>query len=104
MSESKSRGDTYNKCLAWGIDFYEPDDHKFWTQFDRAARIVDTFRYHQPSQEQIDDISAVRRGAIDFAELALRRTTVGADQTHALRLIHEAMMTLNKSIVCEAPR
>jgi hypothetical protein len=88
-------------CAARGIDFDNPDDFSFWSEYDRKARIIDSFHYHQPTQGQIDRIAAVRRGAIAFAELIMRMTENSADQTHALRTVHEAMMTANKSIVCE---
>ncbi len=80
----------------------DADDHRYWSAFDRAKGIVDSFRYHQPSAAQIERIARVREAHVACAKLILQNTPVGADQTVALRKLHESMMTANKAIACEA--
>jgi len=106
MTIGKNRNDNQN--LHWreeakllGVDPEEPDDAKYWSALERARGIIDSFHYHQPTEEQIGRISRVRCGAIDFAKIVLQNVQSSADQTHALRTIHEAMMTANKGIVTE---
>ena len=84
-----------------GIDPDEPDDCRYWSQFERKTAIVESFRYHQPSPGQVERIAAVRRGCVELACLIMRQTPDGADQTAALRKLHECMRTANKAIVCE---
>jgi hypothetical protein len=92
---------TEARCVALGVDYDEPDDFKFWSELDRKESIVQSFRYHIPTDAQIERISSIRKGHIELAELIMRSTAVGADQTAALRKLHEAMMTANKAIVLE---
>lgn len=89
------------RAIRLGVNPDEPDDHKYWSALERAQFIVDSFKYHVPSEEQIGRISNVRNAAIATAEVILQNTPAGADQTAALRQLHEAMMTANKSIVTE---
>lgn len=65
--------------------------------------VLDTFKYHKPSDEQVQRISNVREGAKAFAGHIWTNVAPGPDRTVALRKLHEAMMTANKAIVCEAP-
>lgn len=71
--------------------------------------VLDTFRYHVPSAEQIERISNVRKGAIEFAKVIQANVTGGnypysvEDFQAVIRHIHDAMMTANKSIVNEKP-
>lgn len=105
MSEPRERATSDGwraEVLELGVNPDEPDDFRYWSELDRKRSIIDSFRYHQPSTVQIERIAEVRQGAIAFAKLIMRNTKVSADQTVALRLLHEAMMTTNKSIVCEA--
>lgn len=99
---TRERADWRDEATALGVNHDEPDDCRYWSAFDRARGIVDSFRYHQPSAAQIDRIAEVRQAHIACAKVILRSTSVGADQTAALRKLHESMMTSNKSIVCEA--
>lgn len=104
MSEPKKR-DAHEQwraeALALGVNPDEPDDFRYWSELDRKKAIIRSFRYHQPSPEQIERISAVRNGFTDLARLVMRSTRGSADQTAALRQLHEAMMTVNKAIVNE---
>lgn len=84
-----------------GIDPDQPDDNDYWEELQRKRDLIESFAYHQPSPAQVERIAAVRRGHIECAKVIMRNTRVGADQTAALRKLHESMMTANKSIVCE---
>lgn len=67
----------------------------------RQQTILDTFDYHRPSAEQGERIER-NRFAFKLCALAVfENTPECADQTAALRQLHEAMMTANKAIACE---
>jgi hypothetical protein len=66
-------------------------------------QLIDDFKYHAPTQDQIDRISNVRRALSHAAEVVLLNTEASADQTAAVRWINMGMMTANKAIVCEKP-
>lgn len=68
---------------------------------DRQVTILESFQYHRPSDEQVERIAEIRRGHIELAKLIMGVTPEGADQTAALRKLHECMMTANKAIVTE---
>jgi hypothetical protein len=67
-------------------------------------KLIDDFKYHQPTQDQIDRISNVRRALSHAAEIILLNTEKCADQTAAVRWVNMGMMTANKAIVCERPK
>jgi hypothetical protein len=100
-TETKTKTRWRQHAIDMGINPDEPDDFRYWQQFDRKQAIVESFRYHQPSEAQIARIADVRKGHIALAHLIMRSTPDGADQTAALRKLHECMMTANKAIVCE---
>ena len=101
MEQQRKRDDWRDEAKALGVNPDEPDDFRYWSAFDRAQSIVESFRYHQPSEEQIDRISIVRQACIACAKLILQSTPSGPDQTVALRKLHECMMTANKAIALE---
>ena len=101
-NETRNRAEWRDEAVSLGVNPDEPDDHKYWSALGRAQGIIDSFRYHKPDDSQVDRIAQVRAGCIACAKTILQCTPVSADQTAALRLLHEAMMTANKSIVCEA--
>lgn len=68
---------------------------------ERQLRLIDSFKYHQPTPTQVERISNIRKGAIAFAEIILANTKEDPDQTVSIRKLHESMMTANKSIVNE---
>lgn len=91
-----------------GIDPTEPDDHRYFGQLEWRRRQLDLFKHHAPPTEQIQRISNVREGAMEFVKVIMRNVKpeaghpwCHADYEHVIRLIHEAMMTANKSIVNE---
>lgn len=70
---------------------------------ERHAGILRSFDYHKPTESQVARIASVRRIMRMAAIVIIDLTPDGPDQTAALRQLHEAMMTANKSIVCETP-
>lgn len=67
----------------------------------RQLAILDSFNYHRPSPEQVLRISGLRGAFKNAARAVIAATPEGADQTAALRQLHEAMMTANKAIALE---
>lgn len=102
MTETRLRKVWEKRALELGVNPDEPDDYKYWSAMDRALALVDSFKYHQPSEAQIARIAQVRQACTETAKVILRSTSCSADQTAALRKLHEAMMTANKAIVCES--
>ena len=84
-----------------GVNPDEPDDAKYWMAMGRARALVNSFRYHKPTDDQVDRISEVRQAFIAAAKTVLRCAPTSADQTASLRQLHEAMMTANKAIALE---
>lgn len=101
MTETRNRNEWRDRAIELGVNPDEPDDFRYWSQVDRAEGIIASFRYHKPSDAQVDRIAEVRQACIQCAKVILRSSKVGADQTAALRQLHEAMMTTNKAIVNE---
>lgn len=66
----------------------------------RQQAILETFDYHRPSPEAAARIERIRFAFKLCALHVFENTPDGADQTAALRQLHEAMMTANKSIAC----
>lgn len=97
----RKRTEWRDEAAALGVNPDEPDDCRYWSAFDRAKGIVESFAYHQPSPEQIGRIAEVRRAHIACAKVILRSSQSSADQTAALRKLHESMMTTLKAIVLE---
>jgi hypothetical protein len=62
-------------------------------------QILDSFEYHAPTPTQQRDMKDVRKCYRETAALVLTLCPPSADRTAALRLLHESMMTANKSIV-----
>ena len=56
------------------------------------------FTHHPPTPEQVGQYNRLRHSAHVFASVLLRETLPGADQSAALRLLRECVMTGNASI------
>lgn len=66
------------------------------------ARLVDTiFSYHAPFADQLPKFQAIRQAAKNFAQVVIDNTPNCADRTTALRLVREAVMWANASIVLD---
>lgn len=70
--------------------------------FHSLEEALTTFDYHKPSDEQVHRISQVRLAAKLMVRCLWEHCPNGPDRTAAIRKIHEAMMTANKSIVLES--
>lgn len=64
--------------------------------------VLASYDHQQPTADQIERIQLMRQAAKQFAQVIMLFVGPGPDRTHALRQVHEAMMTANKGIVCEA--
>lgn len=62
--------------------------------------IENWFTYHPPQQHQIAHYNVLRDGAKAFALLIAEHTPQSPDQSAALRLVREAVMTANAAIAC----
>jgi hypothetical protein len=63
--------------------------------------IQDIFTYHAPRGDQQARYQAIREAAGKFALILVANTKPSADQTAAIRLLREAVMTANASIALE---
>lgn len=61
------------------------------------------FTYHAPRPDQIPRYNAIREAARAFGHVLLANTPPSADQTAAVRLLREAVMTANAAIALEPP-
>lgn len=64
---------------------------------------LSTFDHHVPGPAQVERIQAIRMAAKRFVADIYAHVNEGPDRTCAVRKVHEAMMTCNKSIVNEYP-
>lgn len=58
------------------------------------------FTYHSPSTEDVPKFTAIRAKAKELAQIIVDNTPASADQTAAIRLLREAVMTANAAIIC----
>lgn len=58
------------------------------------------FQYHAPTPEQQKAYVAIRDGAKQLARLIVANSPASADQTAAIRLLRQAVMTANAAIAC----
>jgi hypothetical protein len=66
-------------------------------------RILAQFDYHAPDAEQQVKCAEIRAACKAAATVIVERTKPCADQSAAIRLIREAMMTANSAVVATAP-
>ena len=59
------------------------------------------FSYHTPSEEEVITYKALRDAAYRFATVIVTLTPPSADQSAAIRLVREAVMTANAAIACK---
>jgi hypothetical protein len=60
-----------------------------------------SFDHHKPNDDQVNRIQIIRGAAKVFVAAVWAQCPNGPDRIVAVRYIHEAMMTANKSIVLE---
>lgn len=58
-------------------------------------KLPDIFRYHSPKDDQPQKYEAIRSKALELAIVIVANTPQSADQTAAIRLLREAVMTAN---------
>lgn len=63
-----------------------------------AEKLDEIFTYHVPDADQQVAYGTLRRAARDFAGAIVAVTPACADQTAAVRLVREAVMTANAAI------
>ena len=59
------------------------------------------FAYHSPSLEKSGKYGKLRDAARAFAQVIVEHTPEGADQSAAIRLVREAVMTANAAIALD---
>lgn len=62
------------------------------------AVIEDIFTYHRPEGDQPAKYEAIREGAKAFAKILVANTPKCADQSAAIRLLRESVMTANAAV------
>lgn len=60
--------------------------------------LKEIFTYHAPDEEQLEAYERVRSAALDFAATIVSWVPASADQTAAIRLVRQAVMTANAGI------
>lgn len=63
-----------------------------------AFDVDHVFKYHAPTPEQVVQYGAIREAAKHLASTILEHTPASADQSAALRLVREAVMTANAAV------
>ena len=66
--------------------------------------IENWFTYHAPTPEQKIKYEAIRNAAKRLAHVLLDCTPPSADQSAAMRLLRECVMTANAAIACNPPK
>ncbi len=65
------------------------------------AQIDDLFTYHAPTGSQPAQYEAIRNAAKMLAQVIAANTPTSADQTAAIRLLRQAVMTANAAIALD---
>jgi len=63
--------------------------------------IENIFTYHSPTPEQLPKYEAIRAKAKELGHVIVDNTPNCADQTAAVRLLREAVMTANAAIALQ---
>ena len=66
-----------------------------------AEKLPEIFTYHAPKDDQPRKYIAIRDKALELAQLIVAETPACADQTAAIRLLREAVMTANAAIALD---
>lgn len=70
-------------------------------QMTLAEKLTDIFTYHLPRGEQPAKYEVIRVKALELAKTIVENTPTCADQTAAIRLLREAVMTANAAVALE---
>ena len=63
--------------------------------------IENIFTYHAPTPDQLPKYEAIRSKAKEMGQCIVDNTPGSADQTAAIRLLREAVMTANAAIALQ---
>jgi hypothetical protein len=63
--------------------------------------LEDIFTYHAPRPDQIPKYNNIREAAKNFANIIVENTPSSADQSAAIRMLRELVMTCNQSIALD---
>lgn len=66
-----------------------------------AEKLPEIFTYHSPKGVQPQQYDAIRKKALELAQVIVDNTPASADQTAAIRLLREAVMTANAAVALE---
>lgn len=69
--------------------------------FMAKINVDEIFSYHAPTKEQLPKYENIRSAAKEFAHVLIANTPESADQSVAIRLLRESVMTANASITLE---
>lgn len=69
--------------------------------FGSTEWVEEVFTYHAPNPKQVECYAALRAKAKEMAEVILTCTPRCADQSAALRLLRECVMTSNAAVALE---
>lgn len=61
------------------------------------------FTYHRPTPDQAERYTQLRAAAGDYARVVMELTPASAEQTLAVRAIHQASMLANAAIAVNEP-
>jgi hypothetical protein len=61
-------------------------------------KLTEIFTYHSPTGNQPEQYNKIRSKAHELAQVIVDNTPACADQTAAIRLLRESVMTANASI------
>lgn len=64
-------------------------------------QIIEAFKYHEPTSDLISKYEQIRSAGFSLARVIMQNTPVCADQTAAIRLVREAVMTANAAIALD---
>ena len=65
------------------------------------VEIENWFTYHKPDPQDNESYYEIRNGAKHLAQLIVKHAPASADQTAAIRLLRECVMTANAAIACK---
>lgn len=63
--------------------------------------LANLFTYHAPNEKQQEQYREIRTAALQFASVLVENTPPSADQTAAIRLLRECVMTANAAIALD---
>jgi hypothetical protein len=66
-----------------------------------SEEIDDLFTYHPPTPDQIPKYENIRQAAREFAKVLIANSPASADQSAAIRLLRQCVMTVNASVALD---